>query len=72
MPVASAPGNPYHPHTMSESTPKKRLPTNLIILFCVLLAICVMVSVFMYQGFQAFNTYQPDTKDLGPSVPGFP
>lgn len=59
---------------MSEpiSAPKKRLPPSLIILLCLLAAVCIGIFFFMRHGFYLFDTFKPDTSNLMPATPGFP
>lgn len=52
--------------------PKKGLPPSLIFLLCILLFFCIGIFFFMRHGFYLFDTYKPDTTDLGPATPGFP
>jgi hypothetical protein len=54
------------------SAPKKGLPPSLIVLLCIILFFCIGIFFFMRHGFYLFNTYKPDTSQLGPATPGFP
>ena len=55
-------------------TETKKLPKSLLILLTLLAAVCIGILVFMLQGFEMFETFQPNLAEepTMPATPGYP
>lgn len=54
------------------SAAKKKYSKSLMVLLVFILALLVVISYAVLRGFHTFNTFKPDTSNVGPATPGFP
>lgn len=53
--------------------PAKKLPKSLILVLVLLASVCIIILVNVREGFEVFNTFQPDLEEMETqSTPGFP
>jgi len=53
--------------------PAKKLPKSLILVLILLASVCVIILVNVREGFEVFNTFQPEIDGMeSPPSPGYP